>query len=118
MSSLNEWIEWRVRVTGVLSLMRDMIQSPPRFDKKTDRKLLMDAIRDALARAPSTEPEPIPMIMFCPLCGGRHIDEDDFVTKPHRDHACQKCGHVWRPALVPTVGVQFLPGYKNKEKRT
>jgi len=22
---------------------------------------------------------------------------------------------VWRPAVVATVGVQFLPGFKNKE---
>jgi hypothetical protein len=37
-----------------------------------------------------------------------------FATKPHHTHACQHCGMVWRPALVPTVGVEFLPGYKNE----
>ena len=34
-------------------------------------------------------------------------------TKPHHTHACQHCGHVWRPAIVNTVGVMFLQGFKN-----
>lgn len=57
--------------------------------------------------------EPIPMILFC-MCGQRHIDEGEFATKPHHTHACQACGIVWRPAIGPTVGVQFLPGFKNE----
>lgn len=56
----------------------------------------------------------IPMILTCPCCGGRHIDEGEFAEKPHHTHACQHCGAVWRPAIVPTVGVQFLPGFKNE----
>lgn len=59
--------------------------------------------------------EPIPMILHCPACHARHIDEADFATKPHHTHACQHCGIVWRPALVPTVGVRFLPGFKNPQ---
>lgn len=55
---------------------------------------------------------PIPMILFCPACNVRHIDVD-FATKPHHTHACQSCGVVWRPAIVNTVGVQFLPGFKD-----
>lgn len=55
----------------------------------------------------------IPMIMHCPICSGRHTDEADFATVAHHTHACQHCGHVWRPALVNTHGVQFLPGFKN-----
>jgi rubredoxin len=58
---------------------------------------------------------PIPMLLHCPLCNERHIDEGDFVTRSHHTHACQKCGHVWRPAIVATVGVRFLPGFKNEE---
>lgn len=58
-------------------------------------------------------PTPVPMILFCPN-GHRHIDEDEFATKVHHTHACQLCGIVWRPAVVPTVGVWFLPGFKNK----
>jgi uncharacterized Zn finger protein len=57
--------------------------------------------------------EPIEMILTCPTCGARHIDEGEFATKPHRVHACQGCGLVWQPAKVNTVGVQFLSGYKN-----
>lgn len=56
---------------------------------------------------------PAPLILFCPN-GHRHIDEGEFATKPHHTHACQTCGIVWRPALIDTVGVQFLPGYKNE----
>ena len=57
--------------------------------------------------------EPIPMLLPCPACGERHIDEGEFVTKPHHTHACQNCGMVWRPAIVHTFGVRFLPGFKN-----
>ncbi len=58
-------------------------------------------------------PAPVPMLLWCPECGERHVDVGDFATKPHHTHACQGCGHVWRPAIVATCGVQFLPGYKN-----
>ena len=58
---------------------------------------------------------PIPMLLWCPECGERHIDEGRFATKVHHTHACQECGNVWRPAVVPTVGVRFLPGFKNEE---
>lgn len=60
--------------------------------------------------------DPIPMLLHCPLCGERHIDRGDFATKVHHTHACQGCGHVWRPAIVPTVGVQFLPGFKDEDQ--
>lgn len=56
---------------------------------------------------------PVPMILTCPACSGRHIDEGDFATKVHHTHACQQCGMVWRPAIVATIGVHFLPGFKN-----
>jgi hypothetical protein len=57
--------------------------------------------------------EPIPMLIWCPMCCARHIDEGEFATKPHHTHSCQSCGLTWRPAIVPTVGVQYLPGFKN-----
>lgn len=59
--------------------------------------------------------EPVPLLLWCPECGERHIDVGAFATKSHHTHACQRCGHVWRPAIIPTVGVQFLPGFKNGE---
>lgn len=55
---------------------------------------------------------PIPMRLVCPACKALHEDEGD---KPHHTHACQACGNVWRPAIVATVGVRFLPGFKNRE---
>lgn len=60
------------------------------------------------------EVKPIPMRLHCPECGTLHIDAGEFATKVHHTHACQSCGMVWRPAVVPTVGVQFLPGLKNE----
>ena len=65
-------------------------------------------------RARSQEPSvPVPMLLRCPSCNERHIDEGEFALKPHHTHACQICGEVWRPAIVATVGVHFLPGFKN-----
>lgn len=60
------------------------------------------------------ESAPVPMLLWCPECHRRHIDEGTFATKPHHTHACQHCGLAWRPAIVATVGVQFLPGFKNE----
>lgn len=56
---------------------------------------------------------PVDMILTCPACNARHIDEGVFATRHHHTHACQSCGLVWRPAKEFTRGVQFLPGYKN-----
>jgi len=59
------------------------------------------------------------MLLLCQSCHARHIDAFDpatgvdYAVEPHHTHACQACGVVWRPALVATVGVQFLPGFKN-----
>lgn len=33
--------------------------------------------------------DPIPMILTCPVCCGRHVDKGAFATKPHHTHACQ-----------------------------
>ncbi len=57
----------------------------------------------------------IPIIMHCPGCSERHIDRGEFATRPHHTHACQLCGIVWRPAIVNTVGVQYLPGFKDAD---
>ena len=53
-----------------------------------------------------------PMLLWCPECGTRHIDEGEFATKIHHTHSCQSCGMTWRPAVVATVGVRFLPGFR------
>lgn len=58
--------------------------------------------------------ESVPMLLWCPFCHERHIDEGEWATRLHHTHACQHCGGVWRPALVSTCGVRFLPGFKNE----
>ena len=84
---------------------------------------LMVRIRNL--RTPAA-PAPIPMRLPCPgtvpdghgglrVCGELHIDVGEFATKAHHTHSCQSCGLTWRPAVVATVGVQFLPGFKNEE---
>jgi predicted RNA-binding Zn-ribbon protein involved in translation (DUF1610 family) len=62
------------------------------------------------------EPSPIPMLLWCPECGERHIDVGVWATKAHHTHSCQGCGMTWRPAVVATTGVRFLPGFKNQSK--
>lgn len=79
---------------------------------------------------------PIDMVLHCPACGMQHIDAsnedeihiavvergfvlgsrdwEDFIEEnvwtnpPHRSHLCHGCGHVWRPADVPTNGVEAV----------
>lgn len=55
----------------------------------------------------------IPLRLACEACGKLHIDEGEFATKLHHTHTCQFCGLTWRPAIPHTVGVRFLPGFKN-----
>lgn len=56
--------------------------------------------------------EPVPMILFCPRCGLRHIDQADpangWLNEPHRSHLCAGCGLIWRPADIATVGVAAI----------
>ncbi len=75
----------------------------------------MDTARKAWHSANRPENDPaVPMLLWCPECVTRHVDVGEFATKLHHTHACQECGNVWRPAIVSTVGVQFLPGFKNE----
>ena len=32
-----------------------------------------------------------------------------WTNPPHKTHLCNGCGHLWRPANVPTTGVVALP---------
>lgn len=53
---------------------------------------------------------PVPMVLHCPRCHLQHIDAPDERTPdwqnpPHRSHLCHGCGLIWRPADVPTIGV-------------
>lgn len=64
---------------------------------------------------PESEPLVIPLLLWCPECGKRHIDQGEFATKFHHTHSCQHCGMTWRPAIEFTTGVQFLPGFKDSD---
>lgn len=66
--------------------------------------------------------EPIDMVLHCPQCMTQHIDGPDarhyenyhpggltlWTNPPHRSHLCAECGHIWRPADVPTNGVAAI----------
>lgn len=58
---------------------------------------------------------PIDIVLHCPACGLQHIDAPTpgWTNEPHRSHLCHGCGHIWRPADVPTNGV---PAVKTKGK--
>lgn len=77
----------------------------------------------------ATAPSPIDMLLFCPNCGRQHIDAPHpqaamldsmcdappnvpdvapWNNPPHRSHLCHHCAHIWRPADVPTNGVQAI----------
>jgi hypothetical protein len=60
------------------------------------------------------EPQPVPMRLHCPECHQLHEDVGEWATRVHHTHSCQHCGMTWRPAVVATVGVRFLPGFKNE----
>ncbi len=62
---------------------------------------------------PPPVPPPVQLLLWCPQCSERHIDEGVFADTPHHTHACQHCGFCWRPAVVDTCGVQFLPGFRD-----
>lgn len=71
--------------------------------------------------------KPIDMVLYCPNCGLQHVDApetcpdegcphygtphshpSDWLNPPHRSHLCHECGCIWRPADVPTNGVERL----------
>lgn len=56
-----------------------------------------------------TPTNPLPLVLFCPVCGVQHIDAPDpekgWDNPPHRSHLCSGCGLVWRPADIHTTGV-------------
>lgn len=81
--------------------------------------------------------KPINMVLFCPQCHTQHIDAPKkcdacqdcglgigglascpiccggtadgwWTNPPHRKHLCAVCGTLWKPANVPTNGMQSL----------
>lgn len=76
------------------------------------RKILESVILLARGEFPGQIVEPIPMVLHCPLCGTQHVDKPEpeigWTNPPHKSHLCHGCGIVWRPASVPTVGVESV----------
>lgn len=88
------------------------------------RNVARDELDNALAAPAAAQGAPIDMVLHCPACGMQHIDapeeeeyEDksgalrmkcDWTNPPHRSHLCHYCEWVWRPADVPTNGVQAV----------
>ena len=76
-----------------------------------------DQLRSLMHPSPTpqadSQPAPINMVLHCPKCGLQHIDAPDERTpgwknELHRSHLCHGCGHIWRPADVPTNGVKAV----------
>lgn len=108
--------DWLIDCERTLDDARDRLVSGE-FDKPMQLAVYFSPLHaEAPNPWPFDKPNPVPMILWCPApeCGARHIDKGEFATtKHHHTHACQSCGMVWRPAIVPTVGVQYLPGFKD-----
>jgi hypothetical protein len=120
-------IKWRDAVSDLLRTVQRLNRNEPIRRKLISivDTVLGDATRETNILRVLYHSEintPIPMLLTCPgprldgqgVCGARHLDEGEWATKVHHTHSCQTCGHTWRPAVRPTVGVQFLPGFKNR----
>jgi len=63
--------------------------------------------------------EPIQMILHCPVCHAKHVDAPEpaigWTNPPHKSHLCGSCGIVWRPADVPTTGVESIQTRGSKD---
>jgi hypothetical protein len=108
-----------------LGLALDLEAQARRVQSQTAERAMLAAAHGlrlmGAATAAAGMPQPVDMVLFCPKCGTQHIDApeshrvmvegvhvDDAVlwdNPPHRSHLCHGCGHVWRPADVPTNGV-------------
>ena len=95
-----------LRLKGIKLRMREQRASPEEVrDYGMHKEAAWVDLRDAVE-------QPIPMVLYCPgaWCGVQHIDvpKGAWLNPPHRTHTCQACGFNWRPADVPTTGVQAI----------
>ena len=112
------WRKEKARQESLLGLMkradgRETLPVVEALNQIGHKVTLRSALPSAEWATIEVRPKPIPMLLWCPMCHARHIDEGEFATKEHHTHSCQTCGLTWRPAVVPTVGVQYLPGFKD-----
>ncbi len=56
--------------------------------------------------------KPIDVMLYCPVCHHQHVDRPEpdkgWDNPPHKSHLCHGCGLIWRPADVPTNGVESV----------
>ena len=98
----------------LLCELNSLLDPPPLWHDWLERVYVqMPHVHNLLQKELSALGAPVAMLLWCPECGERHIDRGEFATKRHHTHSCQECGMTWRPAREHTVGVQFLPGYKD-----
>lgn len=103
--------------SALVEVLDNITEGPDAEDHYLVPGFVLEHIRAVNEGRPPPPAQPIPMILNCPACGLRHVDGADFREKPHHTHACQACGHTWRPAIVPTQGVNFLPGFLSPEEQ-
>lgn len=101
------------KLDAVLAELEFLAKAIDAGDEQGGLQLRIGDICGNIRKAKNHCDRPLELIINCPECGGRHIDEGEFADKVHHTHACQHCGFVWRPSVGPTKGVQFLKGFKN-----
>jgi hypothetical protein len=129
-----EWVQLAIDTDLVYRNLYGGLESPYQEGVDITEQLgafcrMLLAAAPAATHAAAEEPAPIDMVLYCPKCGEQHIDEPDTLhvfdgkdaagnahvgdvggdgewnNPPHRSHLCHGCGHIWRPADVPTNGV-------------
>lgn len=134
--SREEWVERAMRVYLIAGDTEDEARECAEYQwGELDMDDIPDpyftAMEDIEGRGPApqadSQPAPIDMVLHCPKCGLQHIDApeqidrrlaaidppaawamDPWKNEPHRSHLCHGCGHIWRPADVPTNGVMAV----------
>lgn len=73
----------------------DAVRVKNRFNLFDDKPILITsetAVNYYLSRFMSREI----LHLFCSRCGEPHLDAGYFAVKPHRNHLCHGCGHIFR----------------------
>lgn len=74
-----------------------------------DREMLYSRLHECRIEPHPTPNAAVPMLLWCPRCERKHIDEHMWETRSHKTHLCRWCKHEWRPFEYATVGVERLP---------
>lgn len=103
--------------TRLLAAIRNAVYDPDIELSREAMRVLTSCLSEDMGETP------IDMVLHCPACGLQHIDAPEgcpdspglcecrgphWKNPPHRSHLCSGCKHVWRPADVPTNGVDTI----------